>query len=156
MLCVRKALKFATWQWQYQPHCSFDLAIHDLNNYLPSDNAAAESLVSRIQRGKIVFLCDVRGRTMRNKELIGFLIFHRSARHPIPLNQPEAAPDTMGAFLNKPKTEKFNESATGAGLRYRLSSMQGWRIEMEDAHSALIGIPEIGDKARKDQSGCRF
>jgi len=52
----------------------------------------------------------------------------------------------MGAFLDKPKTEKFNESATGAGLRYGLSSMQGWRIEMEDAHSALIGIPEIGDK----------
>ena len=62
----------------------------------------------------------------------------------------------MGAFLDKPKTEKYNESQAGAGLRYGLSSMQGWRIEMEDAHSALIGIPEIGDKARKDQSGCRF
>ena len=54
----------------------------------------------------------------------------------------------MGAFLDKPKTEKYNESQAGAGLRYGLSSMQGWRIEMEDAHSALIGIPEIGDKAR--------
>ena len=52
----------------------------------------------------------------------------------------------MGAFLDKPKTEKYNESQAGAGLRYGLSSMQGWRIEMEDAHSALIGIPEIGDK----------
>ena len=58
----------------------------------------------------------------------------------------------MGAFLDKPKTEKYNESQAGAGLRYGLSSMQGWRIEMEDAHSALIGIPEIGDKAR---STCR-
>ncbi len=47
----------------------------------------------------------------------------------------------MGAFLDKPKTEKYNESKTGAGLRYGLSSMQGWRIEMEDAHSAIIGIP---------------
>jgi protein phosphatase 1B len=52
----------------------------------------------------------------------------------------------MGAFLDKPKTEKYNESQSGAGLRYGLSSMQGWRIEMEDAHSALIGIPDIGDK----------
>jgi len=51
----------------------------------------------------------------------------------------------MGAFLDKPKTEKYNESKTGAGLRYGLSSMQGWRIEMEDAHSAVIGIPEVGE-----------
>ena len=56
----------------------------------------------------------------------------------------------MGAFLDKPKTEKYNESQAGAGLRYGLSSMQGWRIEMEDAHSALIGIPEIGDKVRRE------
>ena len=51
----------------------------------------------------------------------------------------------MGAFLDKPKTEKYNESKTGAGLRYGLSSMQGWRIEMEDAHSAIIGIPDVGE-----------
>jgi len=51
----------------------------------------------------------------------------------------------MGAFLDKPKTEKYNESKSGAGLRYGLSSMQGWRIEMEDAHSAIIGIPDIGE-----------
>ena len=30
----------------------------------------------------------------------------------------------MGAFLEKPKTEKYNESKSGAGLRYGLSSMQ--------------------------------
>jgi len=51
----------------------------------------------------------------------------------------------MGAFLEKPKTEKYNESKSGAGLRYGLSSMQGWRLEMEDAHSAIIGIPDIGE-----------
>jgi len=33
----------------------------------------------------------------------------------------------------------------GGGLRYGLSSMQGWRIEMEDAHSAIIGIPDQKD-----------
>jgi len=48
----------------------------------------------------------------------------------------------MGAFLDKPKTEKYNESNVGGGLKYGLSSMQGWRIEMEDAHSAVIGIPD--------------
>lgn len=52
----------------------------------------------------------------------------------------------MGAFLDKPKTEKYNESNAGAGLRYGLSSMQGWRIEMEDAHSAVIGLPDVGEK----------
>jgi len=51
----------------------------------------------------------------------------------------------MGAFLDKPKTEKYNESRVGGGLRYGLSSMQGWRIEMEDAHSAVIGIPDQKD-----------
>jgi len=51
----------------------------------------------------------------------------------------------MGAFLDKPKTEKYNESKVGGGLRYGLSSMQGWRIEMEDAHSAVIGIPDQKD-----------
>lgn len=47
--------------------------------------------------------------------------------------------------MEKPKTEKYNESKSGAGLRYGLSSMQGWRLEMEDAHSAIIGIPDIGE-----------
>jgi hypothetical protein len=51
----------------------------------------------------------------------------------------------MGAFLDKPKTEKYNESKTGGGLRNGLTTMQGWRIEMEDAHSAIIGIPDVGE-----------
>lgn len=48
----------------------------------------------------------------------------------------------MGAFLDKPKTDKYNEQGTGNGLRYALSSMQGWRIEMEDAHCAVLGVPQ--------------
>ncbi|XP_042880762.1 protein phosphatase 1B-like isoform X1 [Penaeus japonicus] len=47
----------------------------------------------------------------------------------------------MGAFLDKPKTEKHNEHGGGNGLRYGLSSMQGWRIEMEDAHAAVANLP---------------
>lgn len=46
----------------------------------------------------------------------------------------------MGAFLDKPKTDKFNEHGEGNGLRYAVSSMQGWRIEMEDAHCAHVGL----------------
>ena len=53
----------------------------------------------------------------------------------------------MGAFLDKPKTEKYNESKSGGGLRYGLASMQGWRVEMEDAHSAVIGLPDISENA---------
>lgn len=52
----------------------------------------------------------------------------------------------MGAFLDKPKTDKHNESGQGNALRYGLSSMQGWRIEMEDAHCAYIGLPCDGLK----------
>ncbi|KAF4017542.1 hypothetical protein G4228_009064 [Cervus hanglu yarkandensis] len=49
--------------------------------------------------------------------------------------------DIMGAFLDKPKMEKHNAQGQGNGLRYGLSSMQGWRVEMEDAHTAVIGLP---------------
>lgn len=50
-------------------------------------------------------------------------------------------PVVMGAFLDKPKTEKHNEGGMGNGLHFGLSSMQGWRVEMEDAHTAVIGLP---------------
>lgn len=48
----------------------------------------------------------------------------------------------MGAFLDKPKTEKFNEHGEGNGLRFGVSSMQGWRCEMEDAHYARTCLSE--------------
>ena len=47
----------------------------------------------------------------------------------------------MGAFLEKPKTEKVSDGGAGNGLRFGLSSMQGWRVEMEDAHKAVTGLP---------------
>lgn len=42
----------------------------------------------------------------------------------------------MGAFLDKPKTEKETEIGESNGLRYGVASMQGWRVDMEDAHTA--------------------
>ncbi|KAI5125238.1 Protein Phosphatase 1B [Manis pentadactyla] len=58
-----------------------------------------------------------------------------------PLSLASASLLNMGAFLDKPKTEKHNAHGAGNGLRYGLSSMQGWRVEMEDAHTAVVGIP---------------
>lgn len=47
----------------------------------------------------------------------------------------------MGSFLEKPKVEKHSESGrTTSGIRFALSSMQGWRVEMEDAHTALCSV----------------
>ena len=39
----------------------------------------------------------------------------------------------MGAFLEKPKTDKTSKKGEACGLRYGASAMQGWRMEMEDA-----------------------
>jgi len=46
----------------------------------------------------------------------------------------------MGGFLDKPKTEKSRESGQGNGIRYGVVSMQGWRVEMEDSHSAITSL----------------
>ncbi|KAJ9189896.1 hypothetical protein P3X46_001146 [Hevea brasiliensis] len=42
----------------------------------------------------------------------------------------------MGIYLSSPKTEKASEDGENHKLRYGLSSMQGWRATMEDAHAA--------------------
>ncbi|KAK1444210.1 PPM-type phosphatase-like domain containing protein [Babesia gibsoni] len=64
---------------------------------------------------------------------------------------------SMGAHLSSPKTDKF--SFYGGDLkvnttRYGASSMQGWRVSMEDAHLALVDlynpIVEEGGSARGD------
>lgn len=43
----------------------------------------------------------------------------------------------MGTYLSTPKTEKFSENGENGRVKYGLSSMQGWRATMEDAHAAL-------------------
>jgi len=47
----------------------------------------------------------------------------------------------MGAYLEKPKTEKFTSSGSSENLNYGISCMQGWRTEMEDSETAIIRIP---------------
>lgn len=49
----------------------------------------------------------------------------------------------MGIYLSTPKTEKFSEDGENDKLRFGLSSMQGWRATMEDAHTAL---PDLDDR----------
>jgi len=49
----------------------------------------------------------------------------------------------MGAFLDKPKVEKTNEEGKGNEMEYAVSSMQGWRVDMEDSHTAKSVIPQL-------------
>jgi len=46
----------------------------------------------------------------------------------------------MGAFLDKPKTDKTNDIGKGNDFKYVVASMQGWRIDMEDAHQVQISL----------------
>lgn len=47
----------------------------------------------------------------------------------------------MGAFLDKPITEKETITGRGNGLEWGCSCMQGWRVEMEDAHTCETNVP---------------
>lgn len=46
----------------------------------------------------------------------------------------------MGQTLSEPVVEKISESGEDERLIYGLSSMQGWRISMEDAHAAVLDL----------------
>lgn len=46
----------------------------------------------------------------------------------------------MGVYLSTPNTEKVSEDGENDRLRYGLSSMQGWRSTMEDAHAAYTDL----------------
>eukprot|EP00794_Sanderia_malayensis_P019844 gene19844-21786_t len=52
----------------------------------------------------------------------------------------------MGLFLDKPKREKVLDSGEGNGLRFAVSAMQGWRVDMEDSHSMKVNLaPRLSD-----------
>ncbi|CAL8469876.1 g9418 [Coccomyxa elongata] len=44
----------------------------------------------------------------------------------------------MGAYLSSPVTEKASEEGENENFSYGVCAMQGWRTEMEDAHSILL------------------
>ncbi|CAF1271213.1 unnamed protein product [Adineta steineri] len=48
----------------------------------------------------------------------------------------------MGQFLEKPKVEKHNDRGKNDDIRYALGSMQGWRVDMEDAHATILKLDD--------------
>jgi protein phosphatase 2C family protein 2/3 len=50
----------------------------------------------------------------------------------------------MGQILSQPVTEKHSESDENSQFAYGLSSMQGWRINMEDAHTTILNLQDEG------------
>lgn len=50
----------------------------------------------------------------------------------------------MGQNLSQPVTEKITEKGENANLYYGVSSMQGWRVSMEDAHATILDLKTGG------------
>ncbi|KAH0586281.1 hypothetical protein H2248_007528 [Termitomyces sp. 'cryptogamus'] len=48
----------------------------------------------------------------------------------------------MGQTLSSPVTKKHSESGGDARFSFGVSEMQGWRISMEDAHTAVLDLDE--------------
>lgn len=46
----------------------------------------------------------------------------------------------MGSYLDKPIVDKNSHSSEAHGLEFGVASMQGWRVEMEDAHTIIETI----------------
>lgn len=57
----------------------------------------------------------------------------------------------MGQILSQPVTEKSSESGSTKNLAYGLSSMQGWRINMEDAHATITNMKEVNEYTETGQ-----
>mmetsp|Transcript_4452 Transcript_4452/g.9314 ORF Transcript_4452/g.9314 Transcript_4452/m.9314 type:complete len:334 (-) Transcript_4452:381-1382(-) len=49
----------------------------------------------------------------------------------------------MGTLLDKPVTEKETEVGESNDMKYGVSSMQGWRVEMEDEHILSANLPSL-------------
>ncbi|PUZ71923.1 hypothetical protein GQ55_2G352500 [Panicum hallii var. hallii] len=50
--------------------------------------------------------------------------------------------EQMGVYLSTPKTDKASADGENERVRFGLSSMQGWRTTMEDAHAALPNLDD--------------
>jgi len=48
----------------------------------------------------------------------------------------------MGQTLSEPVTTKHTESCQNQYLKVGSSSMQGWRINMEDSHTHILALPD--------------
>ncbi|ORY11083.1 phosphatase 2C-domain-containing protein [Clohesyomyces aquaticus] len=54
----------------------------------------------------------------------------------------------MGQTLSEPVVDKKSENGDGDSLIYGVSSMQGWRISMEDAHACILDLQSLSDKGK--------
>ena len=57
----------------------------------------------------------------------------------------------MGQILSQPVTEKHSESDASKHLAYGLSLMQGWRINMEDAHATILDFSDSGSSGNSTE-----
>ena len=53
----------------------------------------------------------------------------------------------MGQTLSEPITAKESSSLQNTFMKVGSSSMQGWRISMEDAHTHILNLSEDKDSA---------
>ncbi|KHN79397.1 putative protein phosphatase 2C F42G9.1 [Toxocara canis] len=48
----------------------------------------------------------------------------------------------MGAYLNKPVVDKDTEAGEDGRVRFAATTMQGWRVNQEDAHNCILDFDE--------------
>ncbi|PHH70762.1 hypothetical protein CDD82_6930 [Ophiocordyceps australis] len=58
----------------------------------------------------------------------------------------------MGQTLSEPVVDKTSEKGEDDRFVYGLSAMQGWRISMEDSHSAVLDLNKLDADADADKS----
>ncbi|PUU73402.1 phosphatase 2C-like domain-containing protein [Tuber borchii] len=59
----------------------------------------------------------------------------------------------MGVLLSQPIVNKISESGGDNRLAYGRSSMQGWRVTMEDAHAAVLDLRDPDDPTKAGSEG---
>lgn len=57
----------------------------------------------------------------------------------------------MGQTLSEPVVDKKSQSRDGDALIFGVSSMQGWRISMEDSHAAILDMATHDEKGKSTQ-----
>ncbi|PBP18624.1 putative protein phosphatase 2c protein [Diplocarpon rosae] len=55
----------------------------------------------------------------------------------------------MGQTLSEPVIEKASENGGDDRLIYGVSSMQGWRISMEDAHATVLDLQSVAEDSKE-------
>jgi len=62
----------------------------------------------------------------------------------------------MGQTLSEPVVDKKSENGANDSLIFGVSSMQGWRISMEDAHAAILDLTAPGSDGKPSPADQRL